>query len=60
MFICDSVDGGQGGTIRPHMGGAPGVAQRGDGGAGQTLVRMMEMIRLQGEQLQLLAPVHVV
>ena len=47
-----------GGGNEAAQGGAQGGAQSGEGGAGQALERMMEMMRLQGEQLQILAMYH--
>ena len=60
MFICDFHYLGGGGVMRLLWGtggeGAQAGGHIGEGGAGQTLERMMEMMRLQGEQLQIVAP----
>ena len=46
---------GEDGDDEAAQGGPQGGAQIGEGGASRTLERMMEMTRLEGEQLQILA-----
>ena len=53
MFMCIFEASGEGGDDQAAQGGAQGGGQSGEGGAGQALERMMEMMRLKGEPLQL-------